>query len=219
MKKLLTIVLLLTLTAATYAQKDVTKFLGIPVDGTKSAMIQKLKAKGFTYNSAYDYLEGEFNGRDVTLFIATNNNMVWRIMVRDARISSETDIKIRFNELCRQFERNKKYISPDESQVLSEDEDISFEIMVHKKRYQASFFQQTDSVKTATDIQQYLLSKYTPEQLTNTTEEMRKDLMEYTMDLFSKKSVWFMISEDEYDKYRILLFYDNEYNHSNGEDL
>ncbi len=66
------------------AQKDVTKFLGIPVDGTKSAMIQKLKAKGFTYNQRRDCLEGEFNGRTVYLHVVTNNNKVYRIMVKDA---------------------------------------------------------------------------------------------------------------------------------------
>ena len=34
---------------SSYAQeKDVTKFLGIPIDGTKSEMIAKLKGKGFT---------------------------------------------------------------------------------------------------------------------------------------------------------------------------
>ena len=47
MKKVLTVLALLMFSVAVYAQKDVTKFLGIPVDGTKSAMIQKLKAKGF----------------------------------------------------------------------------------------------------------------------------------------------------------------------------
>lgn len=218
MKKLLTIVLLLTLTAATYAQKDVTKFLGIPVDGTKSAMIQKLKAKGFTYNSENGWLEGEFNGMDVTLSVVTNNNMVWRIMVRDARLSSETDIKIRFNELCRQFERNKKYISPDESQVLSEEEKISYEMLVNKKRYQASYYQMTDSAAIAAEVQKYALSKYTQEQLTNPTEEISKEIYIYTMDLLSKKPVWFMIGE-EYGNYRILMYYDNENNHSNGEDL
>ena len=33
-----------------------------------------------------------------------------------------------------------------------------------------------------------------------------------------KKVVWFMISE-HYGKYYISMFYDNEYNHSDGEDL
>ena len=35
----------------------------------------------------------------------TNNNKVYRILVKDAVGSSETDIKIRFNTLCQQFGR------------------------------------------------------------------------------------------------------------------
>lgn len=46
MKKLLSITMLLISSLFIYAQQDVTKFLGIPVDGSKSEMIQKLKAKG-----------------------------------------------------------------------------------------------------------------------------------------------------------------------------
>lgn len=45
MKNLLTVVMLFVFSTALYAQKDVTKFLGIPVDGTKTAMIQNLKPK------------------------------------------------------------------------------------------------------------------------------------------------------------------------------
>ena len=48
MKKILSLAVLLVFSLAMYAQKDVTKFLGIPVDGTKSEMIKKLKEKGFT---------------------------------------------------------------------------------------------------------------------------------------------------------------------------
>ncbi len=35
---------------------------------------------------------------------------------------------------------------------------------------------------------------------------------------WSKKMVWFIIN-DEGLKYRIVIFYDNEYNHADGEDL
>lgn len=42
---LLFILLMYSLTML--AQKDITKFMGIPVDGFKKDMIQKLKAKGF----------------------------------------------------------------------------------------------------------------------------------------------------------------------------
>ena len=61
-------------------QKDVTRFLGIPVDGSKSEMIRKLKAKGFESNP-YDegILTGEFNGTMVNVYVLTNNNKVFRL--------------------------------------------------------------------------------------------------------------------------------------------
>ena len=63
-------------TTAVAQEKDVTKFLGIPVDGAKSDMIQKLKEKGFVPSSYKDMLEGEFNGTDVYISVVTNNNKV-----------------------------------------------------------------------------------------------------------------------------------------------
>lgn len=51
---LLFILLMYSLTML--AQKDITKFMGIPVDGFKKDMIQKLKAKGFEYDNEIDLL-------------------------------------------------------------------------------------------------------------------------------------------------------------------
>jgi hypothetical protein len=83
LKKIIQIFILLILPIALYAQKDVTQFLDIPVDGFKPEMIKKLKSKGYTINQySEDILEGEFNGTDVNIGIATNNNKVWRIAVR-----------------------------------------------------------------------------------------------------------------------------------------
>ena len=224
MKNLLTVVMLFVFSTALYAQKDVTKFLGIPVDGTKTAMIQKLKAKGFQYNSSGDYLTGEFNGRDVRISVVTNNNKVYRIMVVDDNNSDETSIKIRFNTLCRQFENNKKYI-PLGDYTLSEEEDISYEMTVNNKRYEAVYYQQpeiTDSIAFVKEAQSTLLSKYTEEQLANPSDEIKQEIrdaaLSYTMDLCSKKTVWFMIGEYAREYY-IVMFYDNEYNHADGEDL
>lgn len=47
MKKVMTCWLIAFFAIAMYAQKDVTTFLGIPVDGYKSEMRQKLIAKGY----------------------------------------------------------------------------------------------------------------------------------------------------------------------------
>ena len=85
MKKILLVATLLICTVALYAQNDVTRFLGIPVDGTKYEMIQKLKAKGFTSSPQdKDVLVGEFNGSQVNIYVVTTNNKVSRIMVCDA---------------------------------------------------------------------------------------------------------------------------------------
>ena len=161
MRKLITLAVALMISSICFAQKDVTKFLGIPVDGTKSAMIQKLKSKGFTYNQQKDCLEGEFNGREVKIYVVTNNNKVYRIMVKDAYGEDESAIKIRFNTLCKQFENNSKYLPAtfEESQIIGEDEKISYEMLVHKKRYQASFCQTSKETIDTAAFTDYFYSK------------------------------------------------------------
>lgn len=47
MKRIITMLFAVIISMTTFAQKDVTKFLGIPIDGTMSEMKAKLKAKGF----------------------------------------------------------------------------------------------------------------------------------------------------------------------------
>ena len=46
-----------------------------------------------------------------------------------------------------------------------------------------------------------------------------KELLSDALEPFTKKPVWFRIEEEMYGKYYIMMFYDNEYNHANGEDL
>lgn len=127
------------------AQNDVTKFLGIPVDGTKSEMIQKLKEKGYRYDSQNDLLEGEFNGTDVHIYIGTNNNKVYRICLADISKVGEGDIRIRFNNLCRQFETNPKYYADEIGYRIPEDENITYGMAAKNKRYQAIFYQKSES--------------------------------------------------------------------------
>ena len=218
MKKLSMLVVLLTLTITTFAQEqDVTKFLGIAVDGTKTEMIAKLKEKGFTQVD-YDediVLEGEFNGTEVYVFVVTNNRKVYRIMVTDKNKRSETDIKIRFNILCQQFSENNKYISLDDY-TIPEEEDISYQITVNNKRYQAGFYQVDKEM-----LAQTLLNKYTAEQLTTSEElslEDKINVLGTVQKLCAHKSVWFYISES-YGEYGITMYYDNILNQANGNDL
>lgn len=228
MKKLISCCIVALLSVAMYAQKDVTTFLGIPVDGYKPEMRKKLIAKGYTPKKIgnNEYFEGEFNGTDVHIYIGTNNNKVCRIMVCDAETRSEADIKIRFNTLIRQFKNNKRYTSLSDY-TLSEDEDISYGMSVENKNYDAMFYQNPDynnidTLAMQEKVRSELLEKYTPEQLSNPTKEIEQELLSMAvklgMDLITKKPVWFRICES-YGEYYITIFYDNEYNRANGEDL
>ena len=197
MKKVLTVAMLLMLSVAMYAQNDVTKFLGIPVDGSKADMIQKLKAKGFTYDSENDCLLGEFNDHNVWISIVTTKNKVWRIVVLDAVSRDEGDIKIEFNKLCSQFKNNKKYIPLSDDFTIPDDENIFHEMLVNNKRYEADYCQ----VPAGTDINALTKEKLNERCLHN--------------------AVWFRIGKDknEHRKYRIGIYYDNKHNLSNGDDL
>lgn len=115
------------------------KFLGIPVDGTQSQFVSQLRTKGFTYNSRNDGYRGQFNGKTVDVFIHTNHNLVDRVMVEFPG-TTEREIRIQFNQLLSQFNESSKYMDLDFNEVIPDDEDISYEMLVHDKRYQASFY-------------------------------------------------------------------------------
>lgn len=224
MKKLLSTTTLLMLSLIAYAQQNVTRFLGIPVDGTKTEMIRNLEKKGYQYNPSTDILTEEFNGAKTIIFIGTNNNKVCRIILADKYHTDEQSIKLRFNKLCEQFTNNPKYISL-QDYTIPEDEDISYEIIVHKKSYQAGFYQLPTTIDSVDIVQKFtkaLGSEYTSEQLANPSKELEDEILklstEYLLEDCSKRPVWFMIS-DLYGEYYITMFYDNEYNRANGEDL
>ena len=64
-------------------------------------------------------------------------------------------------------------------------------------------------------IEDSIVHNPTEEQLQKTRD---LGIASLAFDMTRKKSVWFMISES-YGKYSITMYYDNEYNHANGEDL
>lgn len=226
MRKILTIAAVILYAVTCFAQKDVTKFLGFPVDGSKSEMIKNLKSKGFklTEEDGTDVLKGRFNGNNVNIFISTENGKVSRIMVCDENTMNETDIKIRFNRLCSQFQDNGKYLAL-EDYTIPESEDISYEMAVNNKRYEAVFYQLPEGEaleQFQSTVKKDVQSKYSPEQLEAPTDEIRNEIIassfDVMMDTLKNKPVWFMITE-LYGKYYISMFYDNEYNRPNGEDL
>ena len=205
--------LAIALTMGVQAQnKDVTKFMGIPVDGTKTAMIQKLKAKGFTYNAKMDRLEGEFNGMDSYISVVTNRNKVYRIYVKDAYYLDESQIKKRFLKLVKQFLNDGNYeISPRWSEQYSfvdNKADIS--------AYNIEFLQIGDTVAMSKEIKNIISEDYSEDEFNALSEKDKEGVLDgarylWLVDSAQNKSVWFKIHE--YDgKYYIGLYYDNKYN-------
>ena len=222
--------MLFLVSAAMYGQQEVTKFLGIPVDGSKSKMIRQLKKKGFKRDFYYrDVLKGEFNGMESYLQVVTVKKKVRRIVVWDAYpVSDATDIKIRFNTLCRQFQNNERYVPVmlEHDSFLPDDEDVAYEMSVNDKRYESGYYQLPDSMDYDAylrEIKSALTENYTIEQLADTSEvfqkEMKKTILLHTYELLSKRVVWFAICKNDKGKYYISMYYDNEYNQADGEDL
>lgn len=209
MKRRLLLTLCLALFGAitAFAQTDVTTFLGIPVDGTRLAMRQKLINKGFTpvRFEGEKHFEGEFNGADVNVYIVTNNNKVYRLMIADRNTRSEAQIKIRFNKLVDQFEKNGRYAHFSDQRIPS-DENIKYGMLVHNKQYEASFYQaptsEDEMIAATTDfalqLAEEMQQKYSDELLANPTEEIQEEInsrmLEFASDYLSMKSVWFTIS-------------------------
>ena len=240
MKRLLSFVIgILIMCFTVFGQSESTlKFLGIPVDGSKSEMVAALKDKGFRYDSNSGFLVGDFNGRESNIVIVENHGKVYRVVVFDANTSDEGQIKIRFNNLIHQFENsNGKYYYTVPNNPIPEDEDISYEISVNNKQYSAEFIYNplygNDELRDRLInevIEELGLEKIKDEKTAGgiTYGEFYSDKDKYNQLIsslvglkiiqMSNSSVWFTIC-NHYGEYFIGIYYDNLINKPNGEDL
>ena len=108
MRQLFLIIGMTLISVLLKAENYPTKFLGIPIDGTKQEMIKKLEEKGFVYDEETDWLTGEFNGKDVILKIRTNNRKVYYVAVIYKYFYTGEEVKKEYNILLKQFENNEQ---------------------------------------------------------------------------------------------------------------
>lgn len=139
MRKVFYIIVLSLFVISAYGQNSgALKFLGIPIDGPKAQFVAALKAKGFYYSSVSERYKGQFNGKDVDVYVHTNHNLVDRVYVAFPS-TTEEGIRTEFNRLLEQFQNTGKYLAFAVNEMIPAEEDISYEITVNNKRYQASF--------------------------------------------------------------------------------
>jgi hypothetical protein len=242
MKRVITtaVLALMAIIAVAQTADGTLRFLGIPIDGRKTEMTAALKNKGFRYDPNSDFLIGEFNGRESNIAIAENRGKVYRIVVFDANTTDEGQIKIRYNNLLSQFENsNGKYYSLIPNEPIPEDEDISYELTVHKKQYSAEFSYNPIYNDVAAKEKIYNESVEECRKLVEDTKDEKtaggKTVGEFYADeenfqelvnsvaglkiiKMSNSSIWFTIF-GHYGEYYIALYYDNLDNKANGEDL
>ena len=240
MKRLLSFIIgILIMCSTVFGQSEGTlKFLGIPVDGSKSEMVAALKSKGFRYDSNSGFLVGDFNGRESHIWIVENHGKVYRVVVFDANTCDAGQIRIRFNNLIHQFENsNDKYYYTVPNNPIPEDEDISYEISVNNKQYSAEFIYNplygNDELRDRLInevIEELGLEKIKDEKTAGgiTYGEFYSDKDKYNQLISSRvglkiiqmsnSSVWFTIC-NHYGEYFIGIYYDNLINKPNGEDL
>ena len=219
----------LLVTMLVFAQKDITQFLGIPIDGTRTELMNKIKKKGFKKAkfSGRTILTGQFNNTDVNIDVITNGDKAYRVIVWDTKPFNKRMIRIRYNNLYHKLENHPKYLSQEGGHSIPDNEDIAYEMTANGKNYQAVFFQKPseygDSLiynQTLADITSRTLSQ----ELHNLSEEeFNKEVNKVYRDKLStlclNKRVWFTILEQDFNKYVIAMYYENVYNSNNGEDL
>lgn len=203
------------------AQNKTTHFLGIPVDGPKDEMIEKLKNKGFTYYIAEDYFTGYYYGYPVYLFVQAEHGVVNRVIVYDIPQRSEKEIKKRFNAICDKFGKSNRYVSLiDHSVKIPKDEDILHEMTVNKKRYRGIYNQirttKEDSLAIHTALVEAdtiipLNKKFRITSLSERRRRIHVKALRHAVGQYGgehKRVVWFTVSE-KFKKYAMILVYDN----------
>lgn len=192
-------------------------------------MVRQLKLKGFTYDAKDDELTGMFNGLESNVMISENYGKVDRVCVIDAHGVDEAQIKIRYNNLIRQFKDNDKYLEMEENQPIPDDEDISYEMSVHSKTYEATFYfnpiygwTDEDNLKMAQNLRAEVDAQIESGEYQDPTEEKTAQLLAVMAAQrligMVEGQVWFRIAK-LYGDYYIAIYYDNMNNRPNGEDL
>lgn len=239
MRKLIATTLLTILCLTSFAQNSnegTIKFLGIPIDGPKAKLVEKIKEKGFYKKTYGEALVGQFNGKTVEVYVADNHGTAYRVFVSFPE-TNEYNIRSEYNHLLAQFMRNDKYLPMDEFEEIDTKEDISYEMSIHNKKYGAGFayispdlftteqnkaihelFEKakTMSQDDVSKLSEEFSNSFYGDSNISTPEEALAAMNKFLSILTG--NVWFTILRDGSD-YNIGLYYDNVKNMPNGEDL
>ena len=230
--RLLTSLVCALISVMALAQSDVTKFLGIPVDGSVDTMARKLEAKGFKREYPYDESRSNFfigkydgdNNAEIILF-SNRDGIVYQIrVVKEEKIFNANLAKYKYNSLIRRFNEKWTYYNLYGSEI-PEEEDIAEKFREGESSYSAFFIQLPDSLlkagKALYDADNKPNTEKTLNELSKSIFKLRTlRTLEGKLDEAKNKGVVIYLKQYDITKnYLILIDYWNGYNDHRDEDL
>ncbi len=215
MKKLFLVLfaMLIGIGEAATAQ-EVTKFLGIPVEGPSWRMTRALLKKGYErLNYDNRHLRGIFNGRECEIFIVTGNGGdVFRIIVKgDVGTAGRTAAD--YNDLLLQFNANDRYIEDGQNRPIPPGEDVYRKMVDGSQEYRASFLQNPADTAGLQYRSVWFRIELEPRR-----ERLRGDMAGYSFGGFGGASFDIRSESMPEERFSLLLYYDNLLNScSEGE--
>lgn len=144
MKRILLLLFVVLFICDCIAQREVTEFMGIPVDGPIHEMKANLLKKGFVPAETLgnNIMTGEFNGRNVMLSIYGHKGQTYSVNVM-IHVSGVENAKVLANLFYMQLSQSCKYLSAKgiKDSFIADDEGGDRNIFLNAKAYYETFYQ------------------------------------------------------------------------------
>ncbi len=142
MKRILSIILSMLLALSVQAKKDVTTFMGVSVDGSRSKVITALKAAGCSSSDAQT-LQCDFCGQKMTVEVRSSRKGVYQVVLTEKTGTENVDSAIvRYNSLIDWFRSNGEYTEYESNPyIYKTGNQNTIARYIHEKWYYAEFFQ------------------------------------------------------------------------------
>lgn len=144
MKRILLLFFVVLFICDCIAQREVTEFMDIPVDGPIHEMKANLLKKGFVPAETLgnNIMTGEFNGRNVMLSIEGHKGQTYSVNVM-IHVSGVENAKVLANLFYMQLSQSCKYLSAKgiKDSFIADDEGGDRNIFLNDKAYYETFYQ------------------------------------------------------------------------------
>ncbi len=141
MKKIITTALMTSLLLTANAQKSITTFMGITVDGSVKEMRQQLLKNGFQ-EADKGIMKGQINGDGYFLFITADNEKVSQLaLVEEKGTNDVRTIIDKYNRLIEEYRENKYYTEYEHNNTIALESKNTCSNYIHSGWYYAEFFQ------------------------------------------------------------------------------